>query len=621
MKKLLAAVTALTVSTAQAGVVIHVDAGNCPGPGDGSALDPYCSIQTAIDSAVHTDEIVVAPGTYFETIDFLGKAVTLRSANGPAATILDGQQGGSVVTCTSGEGPATVLDGFTITGGSGLFGGGMNNAASSPTVIGCAFSGNTAVFFGSGMSNDGGSPTVTGCTFAGNSADFSGGGMLNFNGSSATITACTFTGNRCLGGNGAGMSNNGSSPAIVDCVFIDNEAIGNVADGTGSGGGMGCINGSNPMIAGCTFSRNRARADAADHTGLGGGIYCIGSNPTILDCTFSGNEAIGGASSITGVGGGAYFNSGSSPELTDCTFSGNTATVGTSPWTGIAGAMLCANGSSATVTRCSFIGNAAIGGDLSNTGFGGALWIEQDTTHPGFTGCMFAGNTTTGGTALWSGVGGAVACTKGAAPTFADCAFIGNTSTGDGGAVHSRVDTLAPNPTLINCTLSRNTAGGSGGAIYHVDLQQVGSTAELVNCIVWDNGPAPIVDVGDAATTVTYSVVTGGWPGVGNIDADPLFVDPLDGDFHLRLGSTCIDAGLNAAVPSGTSTDLNGTPRFVDDPDTPDCQQAPGQCGDPPVVDMGAWEFQLCPWDCGDDDGDVGIVDFLALLANWGPCP
>ncbi len=81
------------------------------GPGD--------SIQAAIDAAVDGDEIVVAPGTYFETIDFLGKAITLRSSNGPEVTIIDAQGVGSVVTCDSGEGPGTVLEGFTITGGTG----------------------------------------------------------------------------------------------------------------------------------------------------------------------------------------------------------------------------------------------------------------------------------------------------------------------------------------------------------------------------------------------------------------------------------------------------------------------------------------------------------------------
>ena len=43
---------------------VFVDDDNCPGPGSGSELDPYCSIQTAIDAAADTDEIVVAPGTY-----------------------------------------------------------------------------------------------------------------------------------------------------------------------------------------------------------------------------------------------------------------------------------------------------------------------------------------------------------------------------------------------------------------------------------------------------------------------------------------------------------------------------------------------------------------------------
>ncbi len=131
-------VALLAVSTAQADT-IFVDA-NCPG-GDGSELDPYCSIQTAIDNAVDTDEIVVAPGTYFETITFLGKAITLRSSNGPDVTTIDAQQTGRVVTCTSGEGPDTILEGFTITGG--MFSGGMRNEGSSPTVTNCAFNGNT----------------------------------------------------------------------------------------------------------------------------------------------------------------------------------------------------------------------------------------------------------------------------------------------------------------------------------------------------------------------------------------------------------------------------------------------------------------------------------------------
>ena len=113
MKNLICAVIVLAVSTAQA-VTIHVDLTNCPGPGDGSIGDPYCSIQTAIDNAVNLDEIVVAPGTYFETINFLGKVITLRSSDGPAVTTIDGTGNFHVVQCVSGEGADTVLEGFTM---------------------------------------------------------------------------------------------------------------------------------------------------------------------------------------------------------------------------------------------------------------------------------------------------------------------------------------------------------------------------------------------------------------------------------------------------------------------------------------------------------------------------
>jgi len=236
MKRLLAAVTVLAVSTAHA-TTIHVDDDNCPGPGDGSVGDPYCSIQTAIVNAVDTNEIVVAPGTYFEAIDFLGKAVTLRSSGGSDVTTIDaGGFGGlgTVVTCESGEGPDTVLAGFTVTGGCTTWGGGMYNDGSSPTVIGCVFSNNAAFSCvdgrGGGMYNENGSPTVIDCTFDGNSAFGGafvgyGGGMYNEN-SNPTVIGCTFRGNLALLSlaAGGGMYNNNSSPIIMNCLFDANNA-------------------------------------------------------------------------------------------------------------------------------------------------------------------------------------------------------------------------------------------------------------------------------------------------------------------------------------------------------------------------------------------------------------
>jgi hypothetical protein len=128
----------------------YVDDDSCPGPGTGSASDPFCKVQEGIDSAVDGDTVLVRPGTYVENIDFLGKAIHVRSdADGlsatfdsdPEGTILDGNQAGSVVTFANGEGLGSVLEGFTITNGSGKTtpyasraGGGIYCESSSPTI-------------------------------------------------------------------------------------------------------------------------------------------------------------------------------------------------------------------------------------------------------------------------------------------------------------------------------------------------------------------------------------------------------------------------------------------------------------------------------------------------------
>jgi len=468
MKKLLCAVTVLAVSTTQA-EVIYVDV-NCPGPGNGSELDPYCSIQTAIDNAVDTDEIVVAPGTYFETINFLGKAVWLHSSDGPEVTIIDGTGNFHVVQCVGGEGQDTVLDGFTITGGNANGnigsedrGGGMRNFDSSPTVTNCTFSGNSA-FLAGGMWNQSSNPTVTNCTFSGNSAD-----------------------------NGGGMFNNFSSPTVTNCTFSGNAAAGS-----------------------------------------GGGIYSLTGNPTVTNCTFSGNSADNG---------GGMFNGNSSPTVTNCTFSGNSASAG---------------------------------GGMSN---------------------------------------------QSSNPTVTNCTFSGNTSNIQGGGMYN----LLSNPTVTNCTFSGNSASAGGGMFNNVSIPTV------TNCILWNDSPDEFSNASTPA--VAYSNIQGGFPGTGNIDADPVFVDPDNGDYRLQAGSPCIDAGNNWGVPQDTEDldgdgdtreltpwDLDGNPRFNADPADFD----PG-CGVPVVVDIGAYEFQFDPVDevfLGDLNGDgiVGIVDFLALLANWGPC-
>jgi serine protease len=75
------------------------------------------TIQGGIDAAIDGDMVLVAPGTYYENIDFKGKAITVTSSGGPKVTTMDGGQVNQVVTFASGEGPSSVLSGFTIQNG------------------------------------------------------------------------------------------------------------------------------------------------------------------------------------------------------------------------------------------------------------------------------------------------------------------------------------------------------------------------------------------------------------------------------------------------------------------------------------------------------------------------
>ncbi|MHC4086734.1 MAG: right-handed parallel beta-helix repeat-containing protein, partial [Planctomycetota bacterium] len=298
----------MTLSVPAAGRTIYVDP-------NGSA--DFTSIQAAIDDPFTFDgnEIEVAPGTYNEAINFLGKAIRLYSsdANDPnivAATIIDGTGYYHVVQCVSSEGPNTILEGFTITGGNAngtgtnSRGGGMYCENSSPTVANCNFIGNFAVD-GGGMFNYDSDPNVTGCTFISNSAN-NGGGMRNYIDSSPTVTNCTFS-NNSAGSYGGGMLNDiDSCPTLINCIFTGNTAI-------TSGGGMHNSTRSDPNVTNCVFSDNSAIG------GHGGGMMNYSySDPNVLNCTFSGNSA-------GSDGGGIYNLTHCAPTLTNCILWSNTA--------------------------------------------------------------------------------------------------------------------------------------------------------------------------------------------------------------------------------------------------------------------------------------------------------
>jgi serine protease len=93
------------------------------------------TIQGGIDGAQIGDTVLVAPNTYADNINFLGKAITVMSEQGPEVTIIDGYNAGSVVTFISGEDSNSTIKGFTLTRGYAEYGGGIYCYGSSPNIL------------------------------------------------------------------------------------------------------------------------------------------------------------------------------------------------------------------------------------------------------------------------------------------------------------------------------------------------------------------------------------------------------------------------------------------------------------------------------------------------------
>ena len=205
--------TQIALSLALLGVAGRVHATVINVPAD------FATIQMAVNAAVNGDEIVVAPGV-FAGFNFAGKAVIVRSTdlNNPAATTLNGAGASPVVEFTMGEGPNSRLQGFTITNGFAVNGGGILAPGSSPTVENCVISGNQATQLGGGLYTSG-APTIRECMFIGNIAGTNGGGLYGAAGSNPDIDACRFEGNDAPTGSGLQLVAAGT---VVNAEIFDN---------------------------------------------------------------------------------------------------------------------------------------------------------------------------------------------------------------------------------------------------------------------------------------------------------------------------------------------------------------------------------------------------------------
>lgn len=249
------------------------------------------TIQLGIEAVANGDTVLISPGTYNEQIDLLGKAITVRSSAGAAATVIDSlgsevwlnQPYGPVVRMINGEGPGTVLEGLTITGGKMLFGsagnGGVWCSGLDPVLRDCVITGNSGGLGGGVVGN----ATLDGCVITGNDAMpyGDGGGVYG----QPTILNCVITENRS-GGIGGGVYATG--PCTISDTVIDSNISGNGADGYTAGGVYGPA-----TLLRCQITRNTAH-----HWFSGGPLDELGvavdGAELIAFCTIADNKIDGG---------------------------------------------------------------------------------------------------------------------------------------------------------------------------------------------------------------------------------------------------------------------------------------------------------------------------------------
>lgn len=229
---------------------------------------------------------------------------------------------------------------------------------------------------------------------------------------------------------------------------------------------------------------------------------------------------------------------------------------------------------SITISNVVFVDNSAQAG--------GALFVDGRAGgigSPTLIDVVFAANSANTGGAAYS-----FADNGTSNPSFTNVLVAGNTATGAGGVINDAA-TGTCSPTFTNVTFSGN-AGGLGSAIQNRALSGGTGSPTYTNVIVWGNSGDPSIYNTATTPTFSYSLLEGGFGGVSendgssttdggnNLNADPLFVNAnnpagpdgryasADDGLRIAVGSPAADAGDNAALPAGVTTDIAGAERI-----------------------------------------------------------
>lgn len=531
----------------------------------------FSTIQAAVAAAADGDVIVVAPGTYGETVNLRGKDIELRSSGGPKVTILDGALiPESQIRADSGE--TATIRGFTFRNGRGTY---------ACACGGCTVAGGAIYINNSGL-------TVADSIFENNGSpdDVEGGGAIFACNSRLTISGSTFTGNgAAFGGAVSADLYDAGMLAISDTTFTGNEA---------SHGGAIAVDGGRRGNA--AFDRVTFRANEA---GIGGALRLVllnRSSATIARTVFDGNRASHGGGLLIDT------NHDAVAWITDSHFRGGVATSG-------AGASLTAMGrSEIRVTRSEF--------ERQEASFGGGLFAVASGALPAVTGgriivdgsrfydnvahwrpdtgiyndlCFIDGRPPDGNN-LYFGGGADLRTITGGVISVTNSVFAGNRGTRAGGAHASSCN--GGTIDFVNCTMVDNEPAALHARLGRRDVagEPASGVIRVANSIVRGDGAAKglVIEQSDAAATasITFSNVEGANGGTGNIDLPVFFMNAAARDFRLAAGSPGIDAGDNGKLDATIVFDAAGRPRRLDDPATPDIGLGPA-----PVVDLGAFEF------------------------------
>jgi hypothetical protein len=381
-------------------------------------------------------------------------------------------------------------------------------------IEGFIIKGGNAKDFGGGMIIEKGSPTIKDCLFIENSALQAGGGICN-NLGNPTLINCTFKRNASTN-SGAICCKSYSNPVITDCVISENFAGEN-------SGGIGCYH-SNPHIINCTITGNSSLKD-------GGGIHCIYGGAIIENCTINNNHC--------GYYGGGIFCEGTPPPtIINCLIEKNVAYIG---------------GGGIDCFVCSpMINNCTIRNNTSDNGGGGG--IRCSGSNPKIKNCIFSGNSTNNN-------GGGIYLAGGQTTTSTECTnsvFSMNSAVRSGGAIHCDRSNLI----LTNCIIWNNLASeGSQMSINSgssIDIKFTDIHTGQEEFKVYNNTSVGFIQKGQEEVTIYYT--TSSILMNHNLDEDPLFADPNNGDYHLKsqagrwnpkiqkwikddVTSPCIDAG------------------------------------------------------------------------------